>query len=77
MVGGGLLQLGRKLMPREAPVSSFTRPSFLIHCHRFTEQPAFLGGQSRRFFSFRPCCPQLCWLAVPWSLPLADLRGLS
>lgn len=51
---GGLLQLSCSLAPHESPVSSFTRPSFLIHRHWLNEQPALLGGQGRKFFSFHP-----------------------
>ena len=51
---GGLLQLGHSLAPHEAPVSSFTRPSFLFHRHWLDEQPALLGRQGRKLFSFHP-----------------------
>lgn len=51
---GGLLQLSCSLAPHESPVSSFMRPSFLIHRHWLNEQPALLGGQGRKFFSFHP-----------------------
>ena len=50
-VNGGLLQLGRSLVPHKAPVSFFTRPSFPFHHHRLDEQPALLGRQGRKLFS--------------------------
>ena len=51
---GGLLQLSCSLVPHESPVSSFTRPSFLIHRHWLNEQPALLSGQGGKLFSFHP-----------------------
>ena len=51
---GGLLQLSCSLASHESLVSSFTRPSFLIHRHWLNKQPALLSGQGGKLFSFHP-----------------------